>query len=185
MTSRWCELAELITRHSTWLSNTSLKVTDKSVHHRDDGLNCLCSRDADRKEGSQTFWAHPYSVTFHSTRISRSDFGSRGRIVGKKKLYIYTHSSWTEFHLASNLELWRWPWLRYSGFVMWSWTCSVSMVVHSIKFTVKLCQDFFVLISTQHSIHKYTKTKKALCFLSFYLSPLGYLVGWSLMNLED
>lgn len=106
-------------------------------------------------------------------------------LLEKKKLYIYTHSSWTEFHLASNLELWRRPWLRYSGFVMWSWTCSVSMVVHSIKFTVKLCQDFFVLISTQHSIHKYTKTKKALCFLSFYLSPLGHLVGWSLMNLED
>lgn len=85
MTFKLRERTEPITRHNARLSNTSLKVTDKSIHHGEDENELSLLQGYWWKEGNQTFWAHTYSVMFHSTRISRSDFGSWGRIVKKKK----------------------------------------------------------------------------------------------------
>lgn len=68
------ELAELITRHNTWLSNTCLKVTENRIHHRKTKINCLRYKDTNVKEGGQTVWAHSYSVVLHSISISRSYF---------------------------------------------------------------------------------------------------------------
>lgn len=162
MTSRLRELTELITRHKTQLLNTCLKVTDEYSSWRRRILTA--SATGTLLERSQTVWAHPYSVAFYSTCVSRSNFGSWGWSLKKKKMQLVKWIS-TLFKLRTLVM----------DLTEIFWVCDVIVDVfsqHGCSFNKHYCQTLPRLLSCLFWSRERRDVMREISFYLFLSKPV-------------